>query len=87
MAIPIHSAETDERLFLESGFHSRVRRARARQAPLIGIVALAKIGLWPDPDPNPIGPGLLTFVTFWPGVLLMTIGARRVNTQRSRLGR
>jgi hypothetical protein len=56
-------------------------------APLIGIVVLAKIGIWPDPDPNPIGPGLLTFVTFWPGVLLMVIGARRVNAQRSRLGR
>ena len=56
-------------------------------APLIGIIFLAKIGLWPDPDPNPIGPGLLTFVTFWPGVLLMVVGARRVNAQRSRLGR
>lgn len=51
-------------------------------APLIGIIVLAKIGIWPDPDPNPIGPGLLTFVTFWPGVLLMVIGARRVQARR-----
>lgn len=25
--------------------------------PLWAIVLLAAIGLWPDPDPNPIGPG------------------------------
>jgi len=49
---------------------------------LIAIILLAKIGVWPDPDPNPIGPGLLTFITFWPGVLLMIIGARRVQARR-----
>jgi hypothetical protein len=51
-------------------------------APLLTIIVLAKIGVWPDPDPNPIGPGLLTFVTFCPGVLLMFIGARRVQARR-----
>ena len=51
-------------------------------SPLIAILLLAKIGVWPDPDPNPIGPGLLTFITFWPGVLLMIIGARRVQSRR-----
>jgi hypothetical protein len=29
--------------------------------PLWDIVLLAAIGLWPDPNPNPIGPGLLFF--------------------------
>jgi hypothetical protein len=51
-------------------------------SPLIAIILLAKIGVWPDPDPNPIGPGLLTFITFWPGVLLMIIGAKRVQARR-----
>ena len=51
-------------------------------APLITILVLAKIGVWPDPDPNPIGTGLLTFVTFWPGVLLMVIGVRQVQARR-----
>jgi hypothetical protein len=48
-------------------------------APLLTIFFLSKIGLWPDPNPNPIGPGLLVFVTFWPGVILMAAGfsARR----------
>ncbi|MGC1422907.1 MAG: hypothetical protein WA354_03800 [Terracidiphilus sp.] len=55
-------------------------------APLLTIIVLAKIGIWPDPDPNPIGPGLLTFVTFWPGVLLMVIGARRVSAHRRKIG-
>ncbi len=43
--------------------------------PLLAIVALAGIGLWPDPNPNPIGPGLLAFFTFWPSIICMIIGA------------
>ena len=43
-------------------------------APLWGIILLASIGLWPDPNPNPIGPGLLFFFTFWPGVILVGLG-------------
>ena len=27
-----------------------------------------------DSNPNPIGPGLLAMVTFWPSVLLVVIG-------------
>lgn len=30
-------------------------------APLVAIIAAAKVGLWPDPNPNPVGPGLLFF--------------------------
>jgi hypothetical protein len=52
-------------------------------APLFGIIVLAKIGLWPDPDPNPIGPGLLCFVSFWPGVILMCVGVLQVRARRS----
>jgi hypothetical protein len=46
--------------------------------PLLAIIILATIGLWPDPDPNPIGPGLLAFFTFWPAVICMGIGAAQV---------
>jgi hypothetical protein len=45
--------------------------------PLLGIILLAQIGLWPDPDPNPIGPGLLFFVTAWPAIICLGIGAYR----------
>ena len=38
--------------------------------PLVFIIAAAALGLWPDPNPNPIGPGLLFFFTFWSGTLL-----------------
>lgn len=30
-------------------------------APLVAIILAAEIGLWPDPNPNPVGPGLLFF--------------------------
>ena len=43
--------------------------------PLLLIILLAAIGLWPDPNPNPVGPGLLFFLTFWPAVICLGIGA------------
>ena len=52
--------------------------------PLWGIILLAEIGLWPDPNPNPIGPGLLFFFTFWPAVICLVIGVSQVwRKQRS----
>ncbi|MEC4747303.1 hypothetical protein [Methylomicrobium sp. Wu6] len=42
--------------------------------PLLAIIALASLQLWPDPDPNPIGPGLLFFVTSWPAIICLAIG-------------
>jgi hypothetical protein len=49
--------------------------------PLLGIIFLAKIGVWPDPNPNPIGPGLLMFLTFWPGVIALFSGLFRVKAR------
>ena len=46
--------------------------------PLLGIIALVGLGLWPDPDPNPIGPGLLAALTFWPGIICLAVGIMRV---------
>ena len=43
--------------------------------PLVFIILAATVGLWPDPDPNPIGPGLLFFFTFWPAVVCLAVGA------------
>jgi hypothetical protein len=40
-------------------------------------VGLAAAGLWPDPDPNPVGFGLLAGLTFWPAVILMLVGVVR----------
>ena len=50
--------------------------------PLLFIIVAASIGLWPDPNPNPIGPGLLFFFTFWPAVLCIFIGVVRVRRSR-----
>ena len=50
-------------------------------SPLLIIIVLASIGLWPDPNPNPIGPGLLFFFTSWPAVILMVIGAFQVRRE------
>jgi hypothetical protein len=54
--------------------------------PLLTIVLLAALGLWPDPNPNPIGPGLLFFFTFWPAVICLVVGVARVRSNRRRRG-
>lgn len=50
--------------------------------PLLSIVVLAAIGLWPDPNPNPIGPGLLFFFTAWPALICLAVGAWQVRRSR-----
>ena len=42
--------------------------------PLLAIIALASLGLTSDPNPNPIGPGLLAFFSFWPSIALIVAG-------------
>ena len=42
--------------------------------PLLVIGAAAELGLTSDPNPNPIGPGLLAFFTFWPAAILIVWG-------------
>jgi hypothetical protein len=48
--------------------------------PLLAIVVLAQLGLWPDPNPNPVGPGLLMFFTFWPAIICFAIATLRGST-------
>lgn len=55
--------------------------------PLLAIIAAARLGLTSDPNPNPIGPGLLAFVTFWPSVILSGIGVVRVMRQNAAAAR
>jgi hypothetical protein len=50
--------------------------------PLLAIIFLAAIGLWPEPDPNPIGPGLLFFFTAWPAIISLGVGYFQVRRKR-----
>ena len=54
--------------------------------PLLLAVAISY--LMGDKNPNPIGPGLLAMLTFWPSILLIVIGVivtivRKVRFARS----
>lgn len=46
--------------------------------PLLFIIGAAAAGLWPDPNPNPVGPGLLCALTFWPALICLVVGVVRV---------
>ena len=48
-------------------------------SPLVFIIAAAAVGLWPERDPNPVGPGLLFALSFWLAVVCILIGGIRVN--------
>ena len=50
--------------------------------PLFGIILFAKLGLTSDPDPNPIFPGMLAGLTFWPAVICLGIGMAQVRRNR-----
>lgn len=43
-------------------------------APLVSVIAAAKIGVIDDPNPNPVGLGILAACTFWPGLALAATG-------------
>ena len=42
--------------------------------PLVAILIAASLGLLNDPNPNPIGPGLLAGLTFWPAAIMIVWG-------------
>jgi hypothetical protein len=51
--------------------------------PLLLIIFLAAIGLWPDPNPNSVGPGLLFALTAWPAIICLGVGAYRTRRKNS----
>jgi hypothetical protein len=42
--------------------------------PLFSIILLTDLGLTSDPNPNPIGPGMLFYLTAWPAIICLVIG-------------
>ena len=50
--------------------------------PLLTIILLAKLGITKDPNPNPVGCGMLAMFTFWPGLILMLVGLAKSTGRR-----
>lgn len=44
-------------------------------APLVGIILAAKVGIYPDPNPNPVGAGMLFFFSGMLATGCLAIGA------------
>lgn len=51
--------------------------------PLLAIVAAADLGLLRDPNPNPVGPGILFGLTLWPAIICIVVGVIRVRSRRA----
>ena len=41
---------------------------------MLSVIAAAEIGMLDDPNPNPVGLGILAACTFWPGLALAAAG-------------
>lgn len=54
----------------------------AGTGPLVLFVLADMSGLISDPDPNPIGLGLLFFFTIWPAMGLIAFGLARLAAQK-----
>ena len=50
--------------------------------PLLFIIVAAAVGLWPDPNPNPVGPGMLAGLSLWPGIVCLLVGIFKVRADR-----
>jgi len=46
--------------------------------PLLFVILIAKLGLYHDPNPNPVFLGIMAGFTFWPSLLLIAVGVWRV---------
>jgi hypothetical protein len=63
---------------LQLAFRSKLFRAGlilfvVGSGPLLLIMAAASLGLTRDPNPNPVGFGMLAALTFWPAIAMMAI--------------
>ena len=54
--------------------------------PLIAIILAADVGLWPDPNPNPVGPGMLFFFSGVVATGCLAVGAAWVWWELRRSG-
>lgn len=50
--------------------------------PLLAVIFASGLGLLDDPNPNPIGFGILAGLTFWPAIIMMLIGFVRAVRSR-----
>ena len=49
--------------------------------PLLTVILLAWLRVTDDPNPNPVGFGMLAFLTFWPSVILVIVGLAQSYTR------
>ncbi len=52
--------------------------------PLLLIIALAKLGVTSDPNPNPVAFGILAMLTFWPSILAILVGLVLARVRRGK---
>lgn len=50
--------------------------------PLLGVILAAKVGLWLDPNPNPIGLGLLFVAAGLVGMVCALVGVYQVEVEQ-----
>ncbi len=52
--------------------------------PLLAVILAAELGLTSDPNPNPVGFGIMAMCSFWPSLILIACGVVDVVRKRRR---
>lgn len=78
------SSDTDQ-LQLSRAFWFGLGLLLVGSGPLLTVILLAALGLLDDPNPNPVGLGILAALTFWPAILMMLVSYGRAVLRRDRL--
>lgn len=74
-----------DRLQLGRGFWLGLGLLLVGSGPLLTVMLLAALGVLDDPNPNPVGFGILAAFTFWPALLMMLVSYGRAVLRRDRL--
>lgn len=74
----------DARLSLGWGFWFGFWLFVIGTGPLLAVILLAKLGVLDDPNPNPVGFGILAAFTFWPAILTMLVSYARAVSRRDK---
>lgn len=77
--------DDDQKLTLSWAFWLGLGLLVVGSGPLLIVILLSALGVLDDPNPNPVGLGVLAAFSFWPALLMMLVSYGRAVMRRDKL--